>query len=137
MLLAFIVAWLFPIWDDISKPTFLMFLVYEDTEETSSVLTIISPILSKHFSRRFWDICDLVLMLLISFCKFITFYSIDIRASLFSAIIFIPSTISMAISHSSWMLFDIPAQKVCKKIISSFYMNNPAIVITKKSLSSR
>ena len=75
-------------------------------------------------------------MLLISFCKFITFYSIDIRASLLSTVIFIPSSISIAISHSSWMLFDIPAQKLCKKIITSFYMNNPVIVITKKSLSS-
>ena len=53
MLLAIAVAWLFPEWDDISKHTFLMFLVSEETEETSSVLTIISPILSKQFSRRF------------------------------------------------------------------------------------
>ena len=67
MFLAIIVAWLFPGWDDISKPTFVMFLVFKEIEETSFVLTIISPILSKHFSRRFWDIHDLVLMLLIYF----------------------------------------------------------------------
>ena len=57
-----------------------MFSVSEETEETSPVLTIISSGFSKHFSRRFWDIYDLVLMLLISFYKFITFSSIDIKA---------------------------------------------------------
>ena len=35
------------------------------------------------------------------------------------------------------MLFDIPAQKVCKKIVSTFYMYNLEIIITKKSLPSR
>ena len=43
----------------------------------------------------------------------------------------------MAISRNSWMLFDIPTQKVYKKIVSTFYMNNLKIVITKKDLSSR
>ena len=52
-------------------------------------------------------------------------------------IIFIPSAISMVISRNSWMLFDIPAQKVYKKIVSTFYMNNLKIVITKKSFPSR
>ena len=74
MLSAFAVAWLFPEWDGISKPTLLMFLVSEETEGISSDLTIISPNLSKHFSRRFWDMYDSDLMLLISFCKFITFF---------------------------------------------------------------
>ena len=73
MLLAFVVAWLFSGWDDISNPTFKIFLAFEETEDISYVLTIISLISSKHFSRRFWVIYDLVLMLLISFCKFITF----------------------------------------------------------------
>ena len=59
------------------------------------------------------------------------------RSLLFSAIIFIHSTISMAISRSSWMLFGIPTQKLCKKIVSTSYMNNLDIVITKKSMSSR
>ena len=49
MLLAFDIDWLFLGCDDISKLTFLMFLVSEVTEETSYVHTIIS----KHFSRRF------------------------------------------------------------------------------------
>ena len=79
MLSAFSIALLFLGWNDISKPTLLMFLVYEEIEGTSSDLIIISPNLSKHFSRRFWDIYDLDLMLLISFCKFITFSSIDVR----------------------------------------------------------
>ena len=79
MLSTFVVAWLFPEWDGISKPTLLMFLVYEEIEGTSSNLTTISFNISKHFSSRFWDIY-LDLMLLISFCKFITFYLIDIRA---------------------------------------------------------
>ena len=43
----------------------------------------------------------------------------------------------MAISHNSWMLLDIPAKKVYKKIVSTFYMNNFEIIITKKSLPSR
>ena len=137
MLSAIVVVWIFLEWESISKPTLLMFLVSEEIEETSFVLTIISHNLSKHFSRRFCDIYDLDLMLLIYFCKFITFFSIDMRSLLFSAIIFIHSTISMAISRSSWMLFDIPTQKLCKKIVSTSYMNNLDIVITKKSMSSR
>ena len=67
MLLAIVVTWLFPEWDGISKPTFLMFLVSEEVKETSSVLRIISPNLSKHFSRRFCEIYDLNLISLISF----------------------------------------------------------------------
>ena len=38
---AFVVPWIFPIWDDISKATFRMFLVYEETGEASFVLIII------------------------------------------------------------------------------------------------
>ena len=79
MLSVIAVAWIFPKWDGISKSTLLMFLVSEETEGTSSNLNIISPNLSKHFSRRFCDIYDLDLKLLIYFCKFITFSSIDIR----------------------------------------------------------
>ena len=80
MLSAIVVAWIFPEWDDISKPTLLMFLVSKKTEETSFVLIIISPNLSKHFSRRFCEIYYLDRISLISFCKFITFSSIEIRA---------------------------------------------------------
>ena len=80
MLPTFSVTWLFLRWDDISKHTFNIFLASEETEDISYVLTIISPISSKQFLRRFWAIYDLVLMLLIFFCKFITFSSIDIRA---------------------------------------------------------
>ena len=76
MLSAIVVVWLFPEWDNITKPTLLMFLVFEETEETSSVLIIISLNLSKHFSRRFCDIFDLDLILLISFYKFITFFQL-------------------------------------------------------------
>ena len=57
-----------------------MFLVSEEAEETLSDLIIISPNLSKHFSRRFCEIYDLDLMSLISFYKFITFSSIVMRA---------------------------------------------------------
>ena len=35
------------------------------------------------------------------------------------------------------MLFDIPTQKVYKKIVNTFYMYNLKIIITKKSLPSR
>ena len=73
MLSAIAVAWLFPKWDDISKPTLLMFLISKETEGTSSDLVIIFLNLSKHFSRIFCDIYDLNLILLILFCKFITF----------------------------------------------------------------
>ena len=41
MSLVFAVPWLFPIWDGISKATFKMFLVSEETEEASFVLIII------------------------------------------------------------------------------------------------
>ena len=51
MLLAIVVAWLFPEHDDISKPTSLMFLGSEEIEETSSVPTIISPNLKKKFKE--------------------------------------------------------------------------------------
>ena len=80
MLSAIVVVWLFPEWDDISNPTLMMFLVSEETEETSSIHIIIFPNLSKHFSRRFCEIYDLDLISLISFCKFITFSSIEMRA---------------------------------------------------------
>ena len=73
MLSAIAVVLLFPKLDGISKPTLLIFLVSEETEGTSSDLTIISPNLSKHFSRRFWDIYDLDLMLLISFVSLLLF----------------------------------------------------------------
>ena len=55
MLSTIAVTWIFSEWDYISKPTFLMFLVSEEAEETSSVSIIISPNLSKHFSRRFCE----------------------------------------------------------------------------------
>ena len=67
MLSVIVVSWIFPKWDSISKPTLLMFLVSEKTEGTSSDLIIISRNLSKHFSRRFCDIYDLDLILLIFF----------------------------------------------------------------------
>ena len=80
MLSAIAVAWLFLEWDDISKPTLLMFLVSEKAEETSCDLIIISHNLSKHFSRKFCEIYDLDLISLISFYKFIIFSSIEMRA---------------------------------------------------------
>ena len=76
MLLAIVVAWLFSKWDGISKPTFFMFLVLEEVEETSFDLIIISH----KFSRRFCEIYDLDLISLISFYKFIIFSSIEIRS---------------------------------------------------------
>ena len=76
MLSTIVVVWLFPEWDGITKPTLLMFLVFEETKETSFVLIIISPNISKHFSRRFCDIYDLDLISLIFFCKFTTFFQL-------------------------------------------------------------
>ena len=43
----FVLPWLFPIGDGISKATFKMFLVSEETEEASFVLTIIFSKFSK------------------------------------------------------------------------------------------
>ena len=63
----FFVPWLFPIWDDISKTTFKMFLVFEETEETSFVLIIIFSNFSKLLSKRFCAIDDLVLTSFIYF----------------------------------------------------------------------
>ena len=60
--------------DGISKSTLLMFLVFDEVEETSCDLIIISPNISKHFSRRFCDIYDLDLISLISFCKIYNFF---------------------------------------------------------------
>ena len=80
MLSAIVVDCLFFEWNDISKHILLMFLVSEEIEKTTSVLIIISPNISKHFSRRFCEIYGLDLVSLISFYKFITFSSIKLRA---------------------------------------------------------
>ena len=56
----FSIPWLFPICDEISKATFKMFLVFEEIEETSSILIIILSNFSKLLSKRFFVIYDLV-----------------------------------------------------------------------------